>query len=166
MVDKVKLELLSDNIIIIIDEIMKNQNLCKLIHYDSKTPLEQPDLVSPHNSLMYERIYPFPFNPDIVKDDRVELRVYYPDGELINGQHIEINRIFFDIVVSKNKDVYSVWIDGKRKIRPYEIMKEIVSMFFKKSYGTLGEIKFKKFRHIYISNKFDILNLDAEIMAL
>lgn len=158
-----QIELLSNNIIIVLKEILKHQNICKLLYYNNSTPLSQEDLTLPANNLILKKIFPYPFDSEVVTEDCSQVRIWYPSGKFKGGGNININNIFIDIVVSKS--LFLINIDGKEKIRPYEIMKEILQIF-NSDISTLGKLHFIDFFHLFVNEKFDMLRLRADFILV
>jgi hypothetical protein len=158
-----KLDLLDENLLVIIDTVLLNQNLCKYIYYDVDDPLAEDDIPDTQEALMLKRVLPFPYDPGITIDDQTQLRIYYPDGN-INETAVESIDVHFDIVVAK-ETLWLINMAGKKQIRPYRIMKEIVNTFNKKSIITLGQLEFSAFSHRYVNEKFDAIQVVARMTS-
>lgn len=156
-----KLELLSPNLVLILKEVLNIQNICKLLYYNQTNPLSQPNLILPANNLMFNLVFPYPFNPDVTIQDCSQLRIYYPSGQLKNNEIVGDINLIFDIIVAKN-----LWLinDGDSKIRPYEIISELISYFSKNSINTVGRLHFERFNHLTVNEKFDALRLIANMI--
>jgi len=151
----VKLELLSPNLILILEELLKNRNLCKYLVYNTSNPLSGANITNT-KTLLFKQLFPYPFYPLANQEDGSQLHVYYPSGKIEN-KVIGDTQIYFDIVVAKG-----IWLinDGTNaQIRPYMIMKEIINILDDKSLLTVGSLHFSDFRHIFINDKFDCLRL-------
>lgn len=161
----VKLEFLSQNLIQILNHATSNENLVKYLHYASSDntspeydPLSQPAIADP-TSLLFTNLFPQPFDEKAEMDDCSQLRIYYSDGK-IDGV-VDEAVVIFDIIVAK-----SLWLcrkNGESSIRPYDIMSEICSHFYKKSVGTVGRLRFIGFRHLAVNKQFDGIRLFAEM---
>lgn len=158
-----KFELLSKNTMVLIDEVLKNQNLLKLIEYNDRNPLSGDDIVN-RGALVMNKIIPAPFTGVVPKEQQTNLRIFFPDGRLQNRAVLD-STVVFQIVVHNN-----LWtISNKnrdRVLRPYEIMSELVKVFEDKSIKTLGVIHFKRFKYQYIDKDYGIYNLEAEMTTL
>lgn len=155
----VNIELMSDNLILLINELIKIQNLAKYLNYNQENPLSQPDMKLPASSLVMKKIHPYPFDPVTQEEDATEIRVYYPEGAFDTGSMKTF--LHFDIVCAKN---YWLLSDEKSGIRPYMIMHEILKHFDGVSVGTLGRIDFTNFAHLHINEKFDAIRLESSVV--
>lgn len=159
----VKLELLSPNLIIILNELIKNQNIVKYLYYNQKNPLSQSNLTLPATNLMFDKVFPYPFFIDVETEEGSQIRVYYPKGRIEDGRVIEDTMVYVDILVAK-----TLWLvnDGEAKIRPYEMMKEIINHFYRKPIGTLGSLTFDEFTHLTVNDKFSGVRLEGKMITL
>ena len=157
---------MSDNLIIIIDEILKQQELCKLIHYNEKFPFEQPNLTLPANHLIRtdEKVLPYMFDEKAVLEEQSQLRVYYPEFQFVNGQVVENTLIHFDIICAKT--LWLINVGGKGKIRPYEMIKYLVSHLYDRSIGTVGKLRFIGGQQLTVNEKFASIRVFADMMTL
>lgn len=152
--------LLSDNLIIIITEIIKNDKLCKLIDDNSPAPLDNNNYVG---NLLGSKIFPYSFNPDITLEKCTQLRVYYPYGDIKN-RVIENTTIYFDIII--HKDLYLINIDDKMYIRDLLIMTELINTFNNISLSTVGKLVFSNFSNLAVNNEFNCLRLYTKMMTI
>lgn len=158
----VKLDKFSSNIIDLIDEILKNQEICNLIGQEGNIPVSKPVLakdIAPYG--VKERVYAYPFDIDFTDDVRSQLHVYYPSFSFENNGHVAEIIVIFDIVVHKK-----IWLmmDNKKKvIRAYEVAKNIVSSMGDKRIGNIGKIHFIEGSHTIINSEFEGVRLVAKI---
>lgn len=155
---------MSSNLIDIIEEVLKNQELVNLIGYNGNFPILPPNVpvvpkdIAPKGSK--ERIFPYPFNVDYKADVRTQLHIYYPSFRFKNNGHANEIILIFDVVVHK-----SIWLmqdNNKKVIRPYQICKQIVDTFKDKKVGQLGEIHFVDGSHTLINSDFEGVRLVAK----
>lgn len=145
---------LSSNIITIIGEVLKNQELVNCIGWNSDEPSKQqinPSEIAPRGKS--ERIFPYPFDVSFKDDIRTQLHIYYPNLTFESNGHAGRAVILFDIVVHK-----SIWLmtdDQKKVIRPYEIARLILDTFKDKNVEGLGEIHFVSADHTVINEQFE-----------
>lgn len=156
----VKLETFSSNVVLVLNEILNNQKICKYLYYANSNPLSQPDIADT-KTLMFKQLFPFPFNPNVTNEEGIQIRVYYPKGKFDTYELITNAYLCFDIIIPNA--LYLVKDEnGQSKVRPYEIMKQLINHFSKKSISTLGIIHFKEFYHLNVNDKFDCLRVTAE----
>jgi hypothetical protein len=158
----VNIELMSDNLTIILGELIKNQNIVKYLSYNVKNPLSQPDVTLPAKNLIESKIHPYPFDPITTSEEVVEIRVYYPDGAIDDSKAVIETGVYIDIVCAK-----SLWLinDGKSAVRPYMIMKELFQLFADRSVGTVGRLDFQGFEHLHVNEKFDAIRLHTHMVT-
>jgi len=158
-----KFELLSNNTILIIQEVLKNQRLLKLINYASTYPLEESDIAKPDN-LVTTKIFPTPFFADVQEVESVQLRVFFEMGEIQNGKILG-SILVFQIIIPN-----SWWLikidDYDLALRPYLIMAELVNQFEKKSISTVGVLRFSRFRYSYVNEQVTAYELYSDMMSL
>lgn len=159
----VSLNYLSSNLVILLEEILKNQNICKLLYYQDSNPYNKPDIDS--KSLMFNHIFPFPFDVEAQHKENVQLRVYFSEIRFGKHQKLEFSVLNFDIICSKSKEVW-LFNDGEPKIRPYELLSELMSHLSERSIETLGVIRFLKSFPIYVNNDFHGIRLTADVMTI
>lgn len=156
----VKLSLLSPNLVLILTEILNNQKICKYLMYNDSNPLSNPDITNPYG-MMLKYVFPTPFDPELQNDDTSSIRVFYLHGDLEKEYPVGENmKLLFDIVVAK---VHWLINDGQPKIRPLEIMSELVNSMDNKVIGTVGKLHFLNFGYMAINNQFDGYRLVAEM---
>lgn len=161
-------KILSRNLAIIMKELAKNQKIVKLLKYYDEDPLRHPDvalpakeLYSPFSKSDVRRIYPYPFSITLENENALNIRVYYPYGDIVaNGARNDIE-LRFDIICAKN-----LWLCRDEVVRPYDIMDAIINHFDDRSIDTLGTIRFKRFAHLSINNDSDGVRLIAEVMTV
>jgi hypothetical protein len=159
----VKLELLSQNIVLIMNQLIGNKEIVKYLYYNVNNPLTQADISLPAKSLMFKNVFPYPFDKNATITDCSQIRAYYPIGYLKNNEIINDTNVVFDIIVAK-----SLWLvnDGESKIRPYELLRHTISTFSGKSIGTLGQLHFSRFMHLTVNDKFDAIRLEATMTTI
>ena len=162
--------MLSENIISILHESLDNDFLVKYIYYTDKQPLSNEDLSKEYKkSLINEYILPVPFSPNVTLSQSCQLRAFYPDGDLENRTVLnpEIN---FQVIIHNN-----LWLiveekeddQGKtykvEKLRPYQIMDEIIRTFKDKSIDKVGIMYFDHFVYRYLNEEFGMYELFSRI---
>lgn len=149
---------------------LENQRLLKLIDYNETNPYEQPDINNTAR-LINNKIKPKPFT-NVPTDYNVEVTAFFPDGDL--EQRVVLGSVVLFQVVVPDK----LWLitekketeEGEevtcRKIRPYEIMSEIMEVFNEKSIKTVGKLKFTHYSYEPINKDYGMYTLEAEMMSL
>lgn len=155
---------LSPNSIIIIDEMLKNDRLVNLIGYDNLTPYSSPVVAeADKGSLVMSRIFPIPVTGDIAIEKHTEVRVFFPQGDIKNKK-IMGNVVVFQIIT--HSDLWLIKDGDEKRIRPYDIMHEIVEVFENKSHGTLGVLHFMDYKYIRVNKDFSGYELIADMMTI
>lgn len=153
-------ERLSTNIISIIDEVLKNQDLVNLIGHDGDNPSTNNILaktIAPRGTK--ERILPYPFDITFKGDVRSQLHIYYPNISFVNNGNVSKVLIMFDIVVHKK-----IWLftdNQKKLIRPYQILSQLTKTFKDKRVKGVGEIHLQDANHVYVNEEFECLRVMA-----
>lgn len=155
---------LSSNLIDIIDEILKNQELVNLIGYNKNFPILEPDTpINPKDIAPYgskQRIFPYPFDVEYDEDIRSQLHIYYPNFTFVNNSKASEVIVIFDIVV--HKKIWLMLDNGNKVVRPYQIVKKILEIFKDKRIGNLGKIHFIEGSHTVINREFEGIRLVAK----
>lgn len=157
-------ELLSKNLVSMIGTCLRDEELAKLLYYNTNNPLSKPpvdvQLIAPSGK--EERIIPYPFDVKFVGDERSQLHVYYPSVELSNNSVVEHALVFFDIVVHKRLWLYAE--GSEMLVRPYKIASRI-SRLFDGSVPTtrdrVGKLQFSNISQVVINEEYHALRLEA-----
>ncbi|TVX86075.1 hypothetical protein [Paenibacillus agilis] len=153
-------ERLSSNIIAIIGEVLRNQQLINHLGWNGDNPSTQminPALLAPRGTS--ERIFPYPFDTTFKDDVRTQLHIYYPQLKFENNGNAGRAAILFDIVV--HKDIWLLTDKGEKIIRPYQIATLILDAFKDKNVEGLGEIHFISAEHTVVNEQFEGFRLVA-----
>lgn len=161
-----KLELLSTNLVQIIDRCVMAEDLGKLLVHNGQNPLSQapanPSDIAPFGKT--ERILPYPFDFRFKSDQRSQLHIYYPDVKFKNNSNVEQTVVWFDIIVHKKLWLYQQ--DNKKLVRPYDIASQITRIFdgsIPNTKSTVGELNFLAMGHVTVNEEFDGLRLEARM---
>jgi hypothetical protein len=155
---------MSSNLIAIIDEVLKNQELVNLIGHNGNFPILPPTVppvakdIAPKG--VNQRIYPYPFNVEYNQDVRTQLHIYYPSFQFKNNGYANEIILIFDIVV--HKDIWLMIDNSKKVIRPYQICDQLVKIFKDKRVEGLGQIHFIDGSHTLINSDFEGIRLVAK----
>lgn len=154
---------MSQNLVNIMYELVKNQGIARLLANDIKEPFSVE--VKNPNALIMQRIDPLPFNIEATTQDGTFIRVYYNQGSLDSSEAITESEILIDIICSRN-----LWLIhdeiGRASIRPYEIMGRTIDMLGKNSLNKTIRLEFDGYQHLYINNKFDCIRLYANYTSI
>lgn len=157
-----KLNLMTQNLQISIEEIAKNQDLIKLITVNSKNPLLQENINI--SNILFNNIFPEPYNEEIPEEQKVELRIFYPNGTFDKSNNIAISDLYFQIISHRNLE--RIFVGDRATLRSIEIMNKIVEIFKDKSFKNLGTILFKGYEYAHINKDYFMYTLVAEVMNL
>ena len=140
---------LDKDLSLIIDKIMENERLQKLLYYTTKDALQQPKLTDD------QKIELFGKNIKIVPK-------LYVDGTVLNyiiisfdnfipsgNPEFRDNVIEFDIICH-----FDQWQLGDLALRPYKIAAEIDSMFNNQKMTGIGELQFMSGTQIILNDEF------------
>src|SRR5665648_1134780 len=110
---------LNDNITTVLIKLTSNQNLCKLLYYNSYDPLSEVD-INDTFSLVFDKIHPFPFTPNIDGIATSQINVLFDDFQLgKDNPAFKNNRLTF--IIMCHSDLWRM----DSMLRPFAIMKEI-----------------------------------------
>jgi len=152
-----KFDLLSPNLVSIINRCLENNDLTKLIYYNQSNPLSQPILDSP-KSLFMTKIFPFRYS-GITTDEQTQLRIYYPRTK-IKDNIIESTSVYIDVICHNNLYLIKDQSDNTL-IRPYKILTEFIRQFDNQQIDSIGTLKFEGVSHIPINESYSVLGLEA-----
>jgi hypothetical protein len=153
---------LSNNIITIINEMLKNQILVNYIGHDGDNPESQniqPKSIAPKGS--NERILPYPFDTNFKGTVRSQVHIYYPNLSFENNGYANKTVVFFDVMVHKN--IWLVTDNNRKLIRPYQIVGHIIETFKDKHINNLGKLHFLEGNHVVANEEFEGFRLIASI---
>jgi len=160
----VKLELLSKNLVLIIDKLIKDEKVSKLIYYNTNDIFSRPDIspsiIAPLGET--ERVLPYPFDTSFTNDERTQIHVYFPDLDFVNAENAESTVVFFDIVTHRNLWLFSEF--GEKLIRPYEIASSISRLFdgsLPNTKSTVGKLNFLSLKQVHVNEEFSCVRLVA-----
>lgn len=157
-----KFSLMSTNLLIAIEELIKDQYLAKLLSVYDKKPIASEDFDT--NFLVMQNIFPHPYNEEVPEIQKVELRLFYPEGNFDSSNNITISDLYFQIVC--HRKLSRIVIDDKMKLRELEIMDRIINLFKDRTIKTLGTVQFKGFQYGHINKDYFVYTLVAEVMNM
>ena len=134
---------MGENTFSIANKIMKNQNICRLLKYQTRDPFAeecngkpQPDVDGAE--LINRQILIVPK----IFDDSTEKMSYITaifDNFIINqlNEEFKVSTIRFDVACP-----YDEWLLNKHSLRPYLIMQELDALFNGSKLAGIGNLKF------------------------
>lgn len=157
-----KFNYMSRNLQIAINEIAKDNELIQLLSNNNKTPLDVVPLGS--KSILNKNIFIEPYNMEVPQEQKVELRVFYPNGLFDSSNSICVSDLYFQIIF--HRDLERILINNIPTLRSFEIMERIVNIFQKESFNTLGNVLFKAFDYSHINKDYGMYTIISEVMTL
>jgi hypothetical protein len=131
---------------LVLNELIKNQELCKLLYYKDSDPLSQSD-ISNSKDLINKNILAFPFIDEVVKDTSSFLMVTFDNFTYSKGGEYQNGDIMFHVLC--HKDLWQI----KGGLRPYAILDEIQNTFDNKKIG-IGKVKLSSLRQSYVNDAY------------
>lgn len=119
-----KMQNLNTDMFIILNKLLANKNLCKLLAYTDSDPLSLND-VEQSKSLLFNNIYPFSFVPDVQSDPTTIINVIFDNFTLVNSNNsYTTNLVVFNILCHQD-----LWLINNNQLRPFSIMSELDKIF-------------------------------------
>lgn len=147
---------------IAIEEIVKDNELIRLLSNNNDKPL---DIVNLDNSSIFgKNLFLEPFNLEVPQEQKVELRIFYPNGTFDKSNSLGVSDIYFQII--EHRDLERIKIGNKLTLRSFEIMERLIKIFQKESFSVLGTVLFKSFDYSHINKDYGMYTLVAEVMFL
>lgn len=139
-----------ENIFRMVNKIVEDDDICKLLVYTDKTPLNHPPLSEEEKmDLINNRILVVPKAPELDDVKGSYIIVLY-DSFTINPANTEfkdVNLLF--IVVCPPED----WIVNGDSLRPYLIMSRIDELFNGKKLANIGTLKFVRAERFVLNSQ-------------
>lgn len=140
---------------IIFQSIMENQQLKKLLYYNSNDCLSKPDLTEEQSiSLIGNQIKIIPklyVDPNYLTYLLINFDEYTPNK---TNPQFRDNNVHFDIVCH-----YDKWMLQDFQLRPYKIAAELDSMFNNQKLSGIGRLEFQGMNQIVLNSEFAGLHL-------
>lgn len=135
---------------IIISEMLKNENLKKLLFYPDKHCLKLPNLTQEQTLSLINRQIKLTPKIEIDKEILSYVIITYNEfSENFTNPQFRNNTINFDILCH-----FDQWDLGDFKLRPYKIAGEIDSMFNQKHLTGIGTLQFIGANQLILNNEF------------
>ena len=140
---------------LIVDLIMKNERLKKLIFYDVPNALQMPNVPDSEAVNMFGKQIKIVPKLKVDKEEFCYIFIGFTNfTENNTNPAFRDNVIYFDIVCHQNQ-----WNLGNFKLRPYAIAAELDSMLNGQKLTGIGKLEFLSCRQIVLSNEFSGLAL-------
>lgn len=135
---------------LIVNMMLKNENLKKMLHYTTRDCLSQPKLTEDESLDLFGKNIKIIPKLQIDKEVLNYLIISF-DNFTMNGQNPEFrdNIIEFDIICH-----FDQWQMKDFQLRPYKIAGEIDSMFNEKHLTGIGTLKFLGANQMILSDEF------------
>ena len=149
-------EWLDKNINDVFDKIYANQNLCKLLFYDSDNPLAEATIANTkvlYTNKKKRKLFPYFFTPDLKDVQTTTLHVCFKDFKLSDNIFFKPAKVDFYIVCHEYLWELNTG-DGDIHLRPFAILHELDLTFNRQRTIGLGKNNFSSLAPIYYNNKF------------
>jgi len=154
-------EKLESMTMLIVEMLLANQQLCKLIYYKEYNPLAEPDLPDTR-ILLNDRIFPLPKQPNSDNKQTAIVNTYFECSEPYQNSGFRQVFLRFDIMCSLD-----VWMIDNG-VRPYAISHNIDKMFNDKLIPELSikAVRFTDWKNARFSDAFYGYSLWYELSNL
>ena len=157
MKNNLKLNILSRNLLVSLEEINKNEKIVKLLGNNNDEPLKN-DI----KDIIFKNIFIEPFNMEIPQEQKTELRIFFPEGIFESANVLSTSTIYFQIII--HNSLSRIKINGEKTLREFEIMNELITIFSKNSINGLGNILFQGYQYAHIDKDYHMYTLMGEIL--
>ncbi len=142
-----RFSIMGDNIFKIVNKIMTNQKICRLLKYQVRNPFSSEYEDVDGDSLLNSSIMIVPKVPD-TSDDLISFLVARFDNFIVNADNPDFKLVSlrFDIACP-----YDEWLLDNQSLRPYLIMQEIDTMFNDAKLSGIGKLQFFKAEPLVLS---------------
>ena len=134
---------------LLVDKLLSNDRLCKLLYYTSRDALEQPNLTDEQKLGLFRQN--FKIIPKLYVDNNVLNYIVISFDNYLPSSNPQFrnNFIEFDILCH-----FDQWQLKDFNLRPYRIAAEIDSMLDKQKLTGIGEIEFSAASQILLNDEF------------
>lgn len=140
---------------IIVNKILSNENLKKLLYYTRRDALRQPKLTEEQAASLFGRN--IKLVPKITVDNEVLAYIIISFDDFVmdaNNPEFRDNTISFDIICH-----FDQWALEGTQLRPYRIAGELDSMFDKQRFTGIGKLEFAGASQLILNDEFGGLSL-------
>lgn len=159
-------EALSGDFEIITNRLLSDVELCKLLHYDIKEALSQPELTAEEKANLFEtnRIR---LIPDLYMGEEIGSFIVITYDNFIPGENPKFLPCVMTVDIVCHTDLWMVDKYGKRVIRPYLMADKVMKQIHEKKFAGIGTAQFmgatsmlvvSDTRYAGVSLKFEMMN--------
>jgi hypothetical protein len=142
-----KFDKLNDNLMTVLNECFKSQELAKLLIYNTEDALFQPDLEDT-SVILFQKLFPYPFVPGTQEAACSVINIIFDDFELSNTK-IKNGVISFKVLCHT-----SLWkMIGA--LRPFSIISEIDKLFNEQKVACMGKLSYLNTKLLWATNDYD-----------
>ena len=136
-----RFEVMGEDIFKIVNKIMSNQKILKLLKFTDGDPLNHPDLKQEEiDEMLNKNILVVPKIPDENSNNDCYIVIILNTYEVnLANNDFKDTTVRFDVICPMNR-----WLINEKTLRPYLIMSEIDTMFNEKSIAGIGNLSFAK----------------------
>lgn len=162
-----QIETMSKNIVEMMNTLSLNQALAELLLNDVSNPYDIPlpsnyvDMLFYGDDNQKAKILPQPFDENATKATGSFIRLYYFDGEILDGIMTD-SQIHVDIIIAN--ELWFIHEGNRSLIRAYEMMGRIIDTIGRRSASPV-RLDFKGFQHMVVNTKFSAIRLYADYVA-
>lgn len=129
---------MGENLFKIINKLISNQKLCRLLKYQDPNPLDEDEHEDVNGTeLLHKQVVLIPKYPEDGIEYSYVLAVFQNFSINPANPDFKTTRIRFDVVCP-----YTEWIINESSLRPYLIMEEIDKMFNQAKLSGIGNLQF------------------------
>ena len=143
-----RFEVMGDDIFKIVNKILNNQNLLKLVKYTDNDPLAHEDIPQDEiDKMLHKDILITPKIPD-EDDDKNCYIIVLLDNYVVDAENkdFKVATVRFDVLCPMDR-----WVINGKSLRPYLIMNEIDKEFNEKKLAGIGNLSFNSAERLVVS---------------
>ena len=143
-----RFEVMGEDIFKIVNKLLGDQTLLKLVKYTDSDPLSHPDVPQDEiDKMLHKNILITPKIPDEDQDKNCYVIVLL-DNYIVDPQNEDFKKatVRFDVLCPMDR-----WVINAKSLRPYLIMNEIDKNFNEKKLAGIGNLSFEKAERLVVS---------------
>ena len=143
-----RFEVMGDDIFKIVNKILNNQNLLKLVKYTDNDPLAHEDIPQDEiDKMLHKNILITPKIPDEDDDKNCYIIVLLDNYVVdVENKDFKVATVRFDVLCPMDR-----WVINGKSLRPYLIMNEIDKEFNEKKLAGIGNLSFNSAERLVVS---------------